>query len=456
MKTKSKETIINPGSERNILSICLKNQNRIVDCEMEGLEPHHFLVPAHQYIYMSIAYLTSRNTKPTPMAIVETMTDKVMQEAIEEIGGISYLMALESAKIHEENLEIFADKIKQSYTRMKLHEMSDKLKLDILNTKAEVLNPTELIAIAEGMIQSIESEVTIKREDYKLGDDTEEVLRERAETPDAVPGLEVGWPKFDRYTQGGQPGDLIMICARSKVGKSALLLNFAVTMAIKDKLPILYIDTEMSSRSQEDRALAMLSGVPESEIVSGMFMLDTDAGKSQDKIDKLNEATEMLQSGYFHYISMPTFTTETVEATVRGYKLKHNIVAVFFDYLKFPANQQNRLNSAQEWQMLGFTASGLKDLATELEIPIYSACQENRIDVEGTNKNASNVGGSDRILQLATKLMFLYNKPSSQLAEDGLHLGNQELYIAYQRNGMSDVEPINIMFDRPYLKMEEI
>ena len=106
--------------------------------------------------------------------------------------------------------------------------------------------------------------------------------------------------------------------------------------------------------------------------------------------------------------------------------------------------------------MLGFIASGLKDLAGTLNIPIYSACQENRNDVNGTNKNASNVGGSDRILQLATKLIFLYNKPEEQIAKEGIINGNQQLYIAYQRNGMSNCPPINIMFDKPFLKQTEV
>lgn len=66
--------------------------------------------------------------------------------------------------------------------------------------------------------------------------------------------------------------------------------------------------------------------------------------------------------------------------------MQHKIGALFFDYLKFPANQLKDLRTTQEWQMLGFIASGLKDLAGTLNIPIYSACQENRTDVKGVQK----------------------------------------------------------------------
>ena len=179
--------------------------------------------------------------------------------------------------------------------------------------------------------------------------------------------------------------------------------------------------------------------------------MDTENGNAKDKIEKLNKAEDMLNQGNYYHIYMPQFTLESITAVARQFKMQHNISALFFDYLKFPANQLRDLKTAQEWQMLGFIASGLKDLAGMLGIPIYSACQENRIDVKGTQKDASNIGGSDRILQLATKLMFLYNKPEEQIAKEGIINGNQQLYIAYQRNGMCDCPPINIMFDRPLL-----
>ena len=114
------------------------------------------------------------------------------------------------------------------------------------------------------------------------------------------------------------------------------------------------------------------------------------------------------------------------------------------------------LKTAAEWQLLGFIASGLKDLAGTLNIPVYSACQENRSDPKGGKKDETNVGGSDRILQLASKLIFLTNKSDEDIMKEGQINGNQRLYIAYQRNGESDTPPINVKFDRPKNTMREV
>ena len=102
------------------------------------------------------------------------------------------------------------------------------------------------------------------------------VLRRRAENPMTIPGFAMGWAKYDKITQGQKkPNELTVVVARSKAGKSAFLLNHAKKFSVNDGIPGLYIDTEMTSREQEDRLLACISGVPHEEIVSGMFARDT-------------------------------------------------------------------------------------------------------------------------------------------------------------------------------------
>ena len=95
-------------------------------------------------------------------------------------------------------------------------------------------------------------------------------------------------------------------------------------------------------------------------------------------------------------------------------------------------------------------------MAGILKIPIFTACQTNRNDLDTDSPDASNIGGSYRILQLASKLMFLINKTDERIAKDGFQNGNQQLIIKYQRNGMSDCPPINIMFNKPILRQTEV
>ena len=453
---KEYEDFARPNIERNILSICLQNPEKMIDIKGMEVKGDMFLIDANRYIFYAIDYLFSKKQEPTPITVIEVLRDKKAKETVEEFGGVDYLNLLSEQRISERNVEILCEKLKQSYTRKVLCQICDNSKEFLQSEKTEVLNPTELIANIETQLNNLSNKVQQTGEIYKMGTTAEEVLKERAENPNTIPGLEVGWSKFDYHTNGGQPGDLILVCARAKTGKSTLLTNWATKLSIKDQIPVLYFDTEMDSRQQEDRILSILSGVPHKEIVSGMFVTDTENGTSEEKIEAIRGAIEELKNGNYFHIYMPNFTIDKVNAVAKKFKLQHDIQAIFFDYLKFPSSQINSLKSVAEWQMLGYIASGLKDLAGTMNLPIYSACQENRIDPKGNKKSEINVGGSDRILQLATKLIFLTNKSEEDIIKQGELNGNQTLYIAFQRNGESDVPPIDIMFDKPRLTQREV
>lgn len=415
-----------------------------------------FLIEANRYIYHSIEYLVKKQQTPTPISIMEVLKDAHAKKVVEDFGGAEYLTLLTEQRVDINNAKIFCEKLKQAYTRQKVYNICEESKDMLLTDKTEVMNPTEIVGVVENQLVELISSVQQTKEIYKMGDNADEVLERRAETPNNVPGLELGWSKFDYYTNGGQPGDLFMVCARAKTGKSTLLTNWATKLAIKDQIPILYFDTEMDARQQEDRIISILSGVPNKEIVNGMYVMDTEFGKAEDKIAAVRKAVQELKDGHYYHIYMPNFSIEKINAIAKKFKMQHGIQAIFFDYLKFPSSQIAGLRSVAEWQMLGYLTSGLKDLAGTLAIPIYSACQENRSDPKSTKKDETNVGGSDRILQLASKLIFLSNKSDEDIAKEGEINGNQRLYIAYQRNGESDVPPINIKFDKCRLTQTEV
>lgn len=447
--------MFNPGSERNLISICLKDNDKLITLDEKNLFPEHLSVAGHRAILMAMNYLQSKQIKAEAMSIMEVLQGQVKAD-VEELGGLDYLLTLQTSLVPVDNLPIFVEKIKQSYTRKLLLDIAQDTQTFMMSSESEVLNPSELLSYVESRLTDANVDSNDTEEVYKMGDKTEEVLATRAETPAEVPGLEVGWRQYDKLTNGAQAGDLIIVCAPSKTGKSVTLTNWANKIAILDQLPVLYIDTEMNSREQEDRLLSMLTGIPHSEIVSGLYVMDTQYGRAEDKIRLLKEAREKLNLGNYYHIYMPQFTIEKVTALARKFQRQFGIVALFFDYIKIPSNQAD-FKSSQEYQKLGFFTSGLKDLAGMLNIPVFSACQTNRANgSDNAEPSESDIGGSYRILQLASKLMFLYNKSDEKIAKDGIQNGNQQLFIKWQRNGESDCEPIDIMFEKHIIKQQEV
>ena len=437
--------INNPTSERSLISLCLNNADLLVDVENNEVYSQHFTIPAHRHIFTAMMYLYSKGIKPSPLSIMEVITDKKAKEEIENFGGISYIEDMTLMDIDKSNLKIFCEKVKQTYARKELYDVCEKAKTFMLSDESEKLNPGELVGQIENKITEIANSAINETTVYKMGSDLQARLEERAKRPTLVAGIQVGWTVFDRLTNGGQAGDLIIVCARAKMGKSVILTNWAKRFSIDDGLPVLYIDTEMTSEEQEDRLVSILTQIPVSEIRT-----------AKEKIEKIKNAIEQIKSSPYYHVYMPNFSAEKVTALAKQYKAKYNIQALFMDYIKIPASQGNSLQQIKEYQALGFFTSTLKDIAGTLKIPVYSAVQENRNDEKGTEKGAGNVAGSDRILQLATKLMFLYAKTDEQIARDTTLLGNRHLKIAYQRNGESDCPPINLQFDNQVVTIREV
>lgn len=448
--------INNPNSERSLLSLCLNNADLLVEVESNEVYSQHFTIPAHRHIFTAMMYLYSKGTKPSPLSIMEVITDKKAKEEIENFGGLSYIEDMSLMDIDKSNLKIFCAKIKQTYARKELYDVCETAKNFMLSDESEKLNPSELVGQIENKLTEIANSAINETSVYKMGTDLQQRLEERAKQPTLVAGLQVGWTVFDRLTNGGQAGDLIIVCARAKMGKSVILTNWAKTFAIEDELPVLYIDTEMTSEEQEDRLVSMITQIPVQEIVTGLFAVDTENGTAQEKIQKIKDAVQQIKNAPYYHVYMPNFSAEKVTALAKQYKAKFNIQALFMDYIKIPASQGNSLQQIKEYQALGFFTSTLKDIAGTLKIPVYSAVQENRNDEKGIEKGAGNVAGSDRILQLATKLMFLYAKTEEQIERDSTLLGNRQLKIAYQRNGESDCPPINLQFDNQVVTIREV
>lgn len=445
-----------PNVERSILSICLQMPDKIIEVKAKEVKGDMFMIEANKYIFYSIDYLYSKKQTPNPILVYEVLKDQKARKTVEEFGGIDYLNILAEQRITPDSLDFLCEKLKQNYTRQRIIEVCQDSILTLSSDDAENIDIPDLIHKVEEPLNDLTLSVQQTEEIYKMGTRIEDVLEERADNPNSVPGLEVGWNKVDYYTGGGRPGNLIMVCARAKTGKSTLLTNWATSLSIQDKIPVLYFDTEMSSREQEDRILSILSGVPEREIEAGTFVVDTENGKAKDKIEKIKNGVKMMKEGKYFHIYMPSYNIEKVVAISKKFKIQEDIQAIFFDYLKVPASSAKSFKSVAEWQLFGFLAQELKDLAGQLKIPIWSACQENRAEVVGGKKDARNIGGSDRILQNVSTLMFLSNKSEEEIFKEGGARGNQTLDIAYQRNGESDVPPIDIMFHRETLTQKEV
>lgn len=409
-----------------MISIILSDPSQLIMTKSMGLIPDMFAVDGHKFIYMALLYLYDKQAELDPIAITNVFTDENANKAINEIGGIDYLEQLARVDVAP-NTKMLVEQIIQASARRDVRAKALEVAERALHDHSTPLD--EYLSGVETQFRNIGLEYSVGQSVKKLGEGIKERMKQRARAPKDVIGIKTGWEPFDLAARGLVDGELTIIGARPKVGKSTVLLNWSKKICHDDDIPVLYIDTENYSHEQEDRLLSLISGVDHTEIENGQFAKDTFNGTAKDKMKAVAEASRIIESGNFYHIYLPFFTPEKIEHIVREYQINHGIKLVCFDYIKLPSSD-SKLGD-KEWQQLGYLTSKLKDLAGTTQLPIISAVQLNR---SGNSDEASsdNIGGSDRILQLANRVcIFRRTTPDEFTATGASHM----FKISDQRTG---------------------
>lgn len=269
-----------------------------------------------------------------------------------------------------------------------------------------------------------------------------------AENPVEQIGISTGYPMYDAAIGGGlRRGGVSIVAARNKVGKSSFVLNMAIYIAMQLKIPVLYMDTEMSQQEQQDRVISSLTEIPTKEISTGQF------GHKPRNIMLVKEAFKSLEQAPLSFINISQDPFQEHLAHINRWIRKEvglrpdgtaNDCVVIYDYLKLTTGE-DLSDATREYQMLGFMIESLKNTAVKYDMPIVSPVQINR---DGINKESTDVAaGSDRILWTCSSFAIFKPKSHEEINKDGVEHGNRKLVVPAARFGPGIEAPNYINFD---------
>lgn len=162
-----------------------------------------------------------------------------------------------------------------------------------------------------------------------------------------------------------EPTELVLLKARMKKGKSAFMMNEAIHK-IKQGIPTLYIDTEMSDRLFYERMLANLTGIEVTRIKNGRY--------TEDEAERIAKARTWIRNQPFVHIYDPQMTDDTEYAICKVLKYKMGLKFVVHDYIK-----SNAADSSVQYNELGAKCDFLKNkVAGDLELSVLTGAQLNR------------------------------------------------------------------------------
>jgi replicative DNA helicase len=459
---RTKEQFAHPGNEAAVLACVLKDPSKYFEVEAK-LSDQDFLTSHHKALWIVIKSLTKQDVV---VFDVSTLLNQAIALDLEKkisapsISAYDYINALFDKSIDPSNIDFYLIRMLDASIKLKvLQTTSDIAELTNQNKTltGETLTAETLVEHAQERFLQIAVDSMKESDATPLSEGMDELLAEIKDDPSSARGVPTGFAILDDTINGLEQGTLTVLGARPKTGKSALLLNWAKHIAYDCGQPVLYIDTEMSTREQQFRLLSLLSAVPEKDIKSGAYL------QNEQALDRVRYAQSIKDNGLIMHKYYPNFTPEGVAALTRKYHHQGKAMCLMFDYIKLPDADLQLIGNVKEHQALGYLTVALKNLAGQLQIPVVTAVQINR---EGANKGhvaSANFADSDRILRYANTLLGLTSKTKQELLEleerygreTMLRLGTHRLQILDTRAGGTNFEGIDLYFRKEILTLYE-
>jgi replicative DNA helicase len=292
-------------------------------------------------------------------------------------------------------------------------------------------------AILDSLIQTDAQESLLTPE--KQAEILREYIEERKESNSQL--VRTGFPTLDMNCGGGfRRGDLIIIAARTSVGKSTYAENIAENVA-KSGHRVLFVSVEMTPKQMLYRYAVRSGTLSESTLEYG---IDSD---SED--GKVTELQELRKGMPFFIFDAPTATVPLIRAQVSRLNAQGKLGLVVVDYLQLLADSQPNAKNPQEHLRIGQITKSLKHLAREFDVPIILISQLNRnLEYRGGEPKLADLRESGRIEEDADLVLMLW-----ELEEPDL-LGNAtRLKIAKNRQGPQGLLPI--YFNKPHFTFGE-
>ena len=398
----------------------------------EILRADDFYREAHRILYEVILSLAERHI---PVDLLTVQEELRRRDQLEEIGGLPALVQIVESVPTASNAEYYARIVEEkAILRRLIRAAHDILQL----TDDPELELQDVIDRAEQAIFSV-----AQRRLGRYFSPIDRLLLQALEHIERVQlsgrgilGIPTHFPALDYKTSGLQPSELIILAARPSVGKTALALNIAENVALRENRPVAIFSLEMSREQLVQRMLCSQAGVSGNRIRHGTL--------TEEDWERLQLAAERLFRAPIFIDDTSGLSVLEMRAKCRRLKAERNDLAlIVIDYLQLIRSHSRRAENRN--QEIGEIARALKGLARELEVPVLVLSQLSRAVERREEKRPilSDLRDSGSIEAEADVVIFIHrpNRRGDDLDEDEpreagiIPTEEVEIIIAKQRNG---------------------
>jgi replicative DNA helicase len=351
-----------------------------------------------------------------------------------------YINSLFGADIYEVNFERYLDDLMDVYAKYKLQlSLTDALKH--LDTYGDKLVASDFIDSFQTELMGLNS-VTKYDDPVDVCAGVREHLQEKLDNPEGNLGVPSGLKILDDVMLGWLKTKFYFVAARPGRGKSAFLMQsgiYASFFAPYNRVPILYLDTEIGTKEFRDRTISHLSSVNGLKIMRGDWDLE---GPENENVKMAESIMDANKGNRYLHKYIPGFKVSQVISMIKKAVHNNGVGLVIFDYIKEPRDVDDRAR----WQKIGDLARALKELAGQYEIPILSALQQNKKGEGLSRTDANAMGESDDVLKEADMAFMLNWKTDKEMQAETLNAGTHRFQITKGRYTKNLYSGINLRY----------
>lgn len=382
-----------------------------------------FLSSGNRKIFRAMHALREQGMPFNPVLMLDDLRHSGDYESV---GGHAYVASLlDGLPLFSKTSDVsgYVHLVKERSIERRLLKASATATAQIVDGETQAV---EVMAQLEREMQELRA-ARYNRSIPRLADSASEYLDRWLGESDKPSLVSFHCGSLDSRIVGPSPGDLIIIGARTGVGKTVLALQAAVYTAMNkrmDRQPVAaFFSLEMSREKLFRRALQMACGFP----VSNRDL------KAMDKAALRQVMTATSELGALQIFTDETrrLTAQTIAAQCHKIKRERGALdLVVIDYFGLLESATKRSNEAME---LGEISRGLKLAAMELDCPFVVPCQLNREADNGSDKpRLKHLRGTGSLEQDADLVIFLHRPPN---ADESAMIEDREVIIAKQRDG---------------------
>lgn len=402
-------------AERNVLGALMLDPKAMAKIR---LAPEDFHVRHHQALFRA---LLDMDAAGQPLDAV-TVSDWVTGQGIAgNVGGPGYVCQLAQETWSIGNVVAYADIVRDKARLRRVIEVASGILHGAFSPDGRTA--TEIVDSAVGELMALAKsesncDFSLRQAIRQAWDDVEYAYQHQGE----LRGVTTGFPRMDARFGGWHRGDLIFLAARPSMGKTALMVNMALSAA-GGGFNVGMISGEQSAMQIGQRSLAVDSRVPAEIMRNGLI--------DDGHWPKLNAAMVRLIERKVRIYDRSAPTLEEIVRVGRRWKQEHGLDVLFVDYL-----QRVRVRGAESRiEEVSEAARGLKTLARDLDIPVVCLAQvKAEVDKRGDPRpGLGDIANSDEATREADLIAFLYRP--EVYTHDVADAGKAELNVEKNRHG---------------------